>query len=112
MSTQWSKPKAVSDLDVGMGSVDMGYLLPSMSEIPEEFKTGYGKWQKIVDDWFFSGLRMTNVVPKEGVDKVQAIRHIKAILHSWSPKHEHKTAGVAYLMSLWFDVFEYEVNKE
>ena len=29
--------------------------------------------------------------------------HLKSILQSFKPKHERKEAGVAYLMSLWFD---------
>jgi hypothetical protein len=32
--------------------------------------------------------------------------HLKAIMGSFQPKHEHKTAGVAYLMSLWFEAVQ------
>lgn len=110
----WSKPVAVSDLDVGMGARDMCVLLPQMKDIPEDFKSFFGrgeanKWVKIVDDMFFRGVKKIEIMPKEGVNSVIAMRHLKAILHSWESSHEHKTAGVAYLMSLWFDDFKYEV---
>lgn len=36
-----------------------------------------------------------------GTQKVH--RHISACLGSYEPKHEHKIAGVAYLLSLWFE---------
>jgi hypothetical protein len=50
-------------------------------------------------------------VTKEGIDRSVAMRHLKCIMSSWEPQHEHKTAGVAYLMSLWFEKFEYEKVK-
>ena len=40
---------------------------------------------------------------KQGISLSLALRHLGACLSSWEPKHEHKTAGVAYLMSLWFE---------
>lgn len=111
--SDWSKPKPVIDLEVGMGAENMSMLLPQMSEIPEEFKGFYGraeakKWVSVVDDLFFRGAKKIKIVPKEGIDQVLAMRHLKAILHSWEPDHNHKVAGVAYLMSLWFDDFQYE----
>jgi len=47
-------------------------------------------------------------LPKEGIDPQMAFRHIKACLGDWGPKHEHKFAGCAYLLSLWFDDVEWE----
>jgi hypothetical protein len=43
------------------------------------------------------------IKPKEGVDVDKALRHIQAIMRSYQPKHEHKEAAVAYLLSQWFD---------
>jgi hypothetical protein len=59
--------------------------------------------QKSFSRWFFSGLpKGTVFVPHEGIDPAKAMRHLRAILGSFEPKHEHKEAGVAYLMSQWF----------
>jgi hypothetical protein len=61
------------------------------------------KWNKVQSEWFYNGLpEGTQLVAVEGVDAAQAIGHLKAIQCSFEPKHEHKSAGVAYLMSLWF----------
>ena len=49
--------------------------------------------------------------PKEGVDTKKALRHVKAVLGSWEPKHEHKEAGVAFLLNEWFDDVTYETTK-
>jgi hypothetical protein len=102
----WDKPYKVQDLDLAFGG-DMKVLLPPYSLIPEEFKSSYGTpWNKMVSKWFFSGLdKDTEVEPQPGIDPGVAMRHIKAVLGSWEPKHEHKEAGVAYLLSKWFIQF-------
>ena len=116
---KWSIPKEVNNLDLGFGPNNLNAYLPTWEEIPQEFKTsdmrGRGeaaKWVKIVDDWFFSGLQNLVAIPKAGIDKNIAMRHIVTILHSFDPPHEHKTAGVAWLLSQWFDVFDYQVEKK
>lgn len=112
--SKWSKPQVLSPSDYAFGpKCGVSKLLPEMREIPEEFKDMMAKsrWIQVIDDWFFAGVKLTKVVPKDGIDKNVAITHIGCIMHSWEPKHEHKTAGCAYLLSLWFDVFEYEKTK-
>ncbi|KPV60736.1 hypothetical protein QJ48_04215 [Paenibacillus sp. A3] len=105
----WSKPVDVSDVQLAFGG-DMKKLLPPMSDIPREFQDGHTKWNDLVGKWFLRGLNKLNVTPRAGVDGKKALRHIKAILGSWEPKHEHKEAGCAYLMSLFFeDEFTFEV---
>ena len=112
----WNKPLQLSDIDVEFGPVDgIRVLLPKWEEIPKEFIDGTkhnNKWIKAVDDWFFNGIKLINVVMKEGVEKPHAITHISSIVRSWEPQHEHKVAGVAYLMSKWFEKFEYEIAKK
>ena len=103
-------PKEVSDGDKAFGGI-MKELLPAYNDIPEDFKSDYGdqrKWVKLVSDWFFIGLPQNTIfTPKQGIDKDKALRHIMAIMRSWVPKHQHKTAGVAYLLSLWFEDVSY-----
>ncbi|PZM62587.1 hypothetical protein [Paenibacillus dendritiformis] len=102
------KPQKVTDLEMAFGG-DMKKLLPAMSEIPEEFTSLGSKWCKLISDWFYIGLSELKAQPREGIDTQEAFRHIRAILGSFEPKHEHKIACCAYLMSLWFeDEFSYK----
>ena len=96
-------PQPVTDLELAFGG-DVSRLLPPMDEIPEEFHRHPGTgWNRLVSAWFFRGLEALEVEPKEGIDKNAALRHVKAVMGSWQPKHEHKEAGIAYLLSQWFE---------
>lgn len=101
------KPVAVTGLEMAFGPEGgIKKLLPPMSEIPEEFKRDHNPWCSVVSRWFFGGLTKEEVAawaPKEDIDKDMALRHVKAALGSFEPKHEHKEAGCAYLLSLWFE---------
>ena len=102
------KIQKVSDSDLQFGG-RIDELLPQQSKIPEIFKKGRGtKWNDITSKWFYNGLKNVKFIPKEGVETNKALRHIKAILSSWEPKHEHKEAGVAYLLSQWFEDIIYD----
>ena len=95
----------ISDVDpvtMAFGAVDTSKLMPPYADIPQEFKHGSGKWNRLMSDWFYCGVKNMVLTPREGVDQVKALRHIKSILASFEPKHEHKEAGVAYLLDQWF----------
>lgn len=77
-------------------------LLPKMDELPDEFDSRSNKWNKAVSTWFFEGIRKDAFTAKDGIDKNKAFSHLAAVISSWDLSHEHKTAGAAYLMSLWF----------
>lgn len=98
----------VTNVDMAFGGSKAMDILPKMDEIPKEFRDFHNKWSKIINKWFFSGGKIKEAIPKEGVDKYKAVRAIGCVLASYEPKHEHKTAGAAYLLSEWFDVFEIE----
>ena len=103
MSANFDKPQNVDRLSVVLGG-NMEQLLPAYSTVPDEFKRDSNKWVQIFHKWFFSGLpKGTRFTMKPGIEADQAIAHLKAIMASFQPKHEHKTAGVAYLMSKWFE---------
>ena len=91
-------------IDCIFGNIDH---LPKWENIPEEFKNQSNKWVKIQQKWFFEGIKTEGLIPKEGVDKLKAIAALSAIQCSWAPKHEHKEAGVAYLLSEWFSDFDF-----
>ena len=101
-SSKWSHPQCVTDLDIAFPCNTIGLLLPTMEEIPLEFHTSKNPWCKIVSDLFFRGGRLP--ASREGIDRICATRHIKAVLGSMEPRHEHKEAGTAYLMSLWYQI--------
>lgn len=86
-------------------------LLPPYNEIPDEFRRGKTKWNKLFSDWFFNGLTKLDITPKEGIDKNKAMFHLRVAMQGWDTAHEHKEAGVAYLMSLWFDNAIWERKK-
>ncbi len=103
MPRDWSKPNEnITGLDVAFGPKNLSDFLPSMDSIPEEFHSWNNPWHDLVSKWFFEGLK-DKPHAKDGIDQRKALAHIKAILGSFEPKHEHKTAGCAYLMSLWFE---------
>lgn len=106
MNAKWEKPQAITNLDLGFGVKDMSGFLPAWEEIPEDFRNERGeakKWTELVSHMLCKGLENITTKVKPGIDSRIAIRHCSMILHSWEPKHEHKIAGVAYLLSLWFD---------
>ena len=104
-------PQEVSELDMVFGGKVM-QLLPKYEDIPREFKQFSGtKWNNVIGDWFFSGLKNAKWTPKKGINTNKALRHIKAVLGSWEPKHEHKEAGCAYLLSQFFEDVQYEKGK-
>ncbi|WP_145142117.1 hypothetical protein [Paenibacillus sp. Y412MC10] len=103
-------PVEVNELDLTFGG-DMKKLLPPMNEIPTEFQRGQTKWNKLINKWFFTGLKKLDVKPREGVDRQKALNHVSAIMRSFEPSHEHKEAACSYLMSQFFeDDFSFEVS--
>jgi len=98
----FARPTPVTALDLAFGG-DIGKLMPDYKNLPEEFRRERDPWSRLIHKWFFSGLDTSSLKPKEGIDKVVALKHCQAIMCSFSPKHEHKIAGVAWLMSQWFE---------
>jgi hypothetical protein len=100
-------PQEVDEVFFAFPANVIDVLIPKEEEIPEEFRDNWHRdshyWCKIVNDWFAGALGEDfGLYPKEGIDAQKAGRHCNAALRSFQPSHEHKIAGVAYLMSLWF----------
>ena len=89
------------------------HLMPAYEDIPAEYRDMNGRttWQKLVTDWFFRGVRDLRIDWRDGIDSDKALRHIKCILGSFEPKHEHKEASVAYLLSLWATDAKWKAGK-
>lgn len=96
------QPKPVTEVMLVFPThVVADYMIP-LSDIPKDYpnKKFYTEMQQ---RWFFQGLALDDIPDaKEGIDETMALRHLQAIQRSFEPKHEHKQACVAYLMSLWF----------
>lgn len=99
----WSKPQVIDRLTQAF-PVEALDFMPTWEEIPLEFKQfRINPWSKWQAKWFFFGLTNEDIPePKDGIDLDTALVHLATIQGSWSPKHEHKEAAVAYLASLWF----------
>lgn len=104
-------PTNLNRADVAFGNVDH---LPRYDTLPDEFKYhGGNAYCKAITTWFFKGAKAhTNgikigdvvFVAKPGVDAKLALAAIQSCLGSFAPKHEHKEAGCAYMLSEWFDI--------
>lgn len=104
--TQWLEapyePVAVSDLLLAFPAA-VEHLMPAPEDIPEVDD----KWTRVVRTWFYKGLSAdAKFYMRDGIDGEKAFRHLSAILRSFQPKHEHKEAAMAYLLSLWCEEVE------
>lgn len=99
-------PQEITDVELAFPTAVKGKL-PDYSEVPEEFKKNDNPWVKLFEKMFYEGLQDPKFYGKDGINPEKAYRHIRYVMGSWEPKHEHKTAGVAYLMSLWFQKVEH-----
>lgn len=95
----------VSDLDLAFPA---NPPLPAVQDIPEEFKRNPRNLFVRMADHLFShgdvqgfpdGKHLTLV---EGLDPEKVQRAVLCCLRSYAPKHQHKIAGVAYMLSNWF----------
>lgn len=70
------------------------------------------KWVLIAKAWFWKGLNKDwKFVPKQGISKEAAIKHIQALLNTWFLSKEEKIKFSSKLMSLWFENFEGQINE-
>ena len=89
-------------------------LLPDYDQVPEEFKQG-NAYTRLVS-CMFSGDPVPDgeVIFRPGFtdpDAAKALLNaVQAHLRSFSPKHEHKIAGVAYMISQACELKEAQVR--
>ena len=95
---------SITDLEVAFSTTR---LLPAWEDIPEDFKKLYkgNIYVELTDAIFCGGERPKgNVKFNEGFDETQEgfyslQRCVTAHMRSFEPKHEHKIAGIAYMIS-------------
>lgn len=98
----FARPLPVDDLDLAFGG-NIGKLMPLFRNLPEDYQRETAPFCRVASKWFFNGLDVNTLTPKEGIDPKAALRHCGAVLRSFEPKHEHKIAGVGWLMAQWFE---------
>jgi hypothetical protein len=103
VTRDWSQPQLVTGLEVALGG-KMDRLLPPRDVIPQEFTHRNNPYHKAAATWFFGGIDSAALQAKPGINRQQGLGHLASVLNSFEPEHDHKVAGVAYLMSLWFDL--------
>jgi hypothetical protein len=108
------KPQVIDVATAAFPANVIGTLLPAEKDIPRNFRDHWCDrrgWTGLVHQWFFKGLTAETLIAKPGIDRHAAIKHLSACMRSYEPRHEHKVAGVAYLMSEWFDPITIERAK-
>lgn len=86
-------------LDCAFGARLADY--PAYESIPEEFRRGHSKANDVVGTLFFRGGQLSDfgLSLKAGIDPRAFHSALKAMLGSFDPKHEHKKAACAWLVS-------------
>ena len=76
-------------------------LLPALEDIPAEFKDASNPYYSLTRTIFYGDpLPEVEIDIKDGYSPEVLNKCIRAHLGSYGPEHEHKLAGVAYMMSL------------
>ena len=99
VKNKWATPRFIDQVEAIFPAKVIGHYLPKWDDIPEDFRKRRDEFTSLASEWFFRGLEDCQFA--DGIDRPSAVGHLQACLGSFEPKHEHKIAGVAYLMSLW-----------
>ena len=76
-------------------------LLPSREAIPSEFHDSVNLYVQVVDAVFHGRSMPDSTIEfRPGFEQAKVVRAVRAHLTSYEPQHQHKIAGVAYLLSL------------
>ncbi len=91
---------AITDVEVAFSTER---FLPAWEDVPEEFRRG-NLYTKVAESIFFSRslpkaeMRFKQDFSDEGAPAALN-RCVRAHLQSWGPKHEHKIAGVGFMIA-------------
>lgn len=87
---------SITDIEVAFATTR---LLPAWDKIPNEFKQG-NLYTELAQAIFFNvNMPSCGLELHAGVEAEALSRCVRAHLGSFEPKHEHKIAGVGYLIS-------------
>jgi len=100
----------VTKVDQVFGGDKALEIMPKMKDIPKDFPNKR-KWEKVMSDWFFQGMKNAKWIPKEGVQTNKALAAVVTVMRSFAPDHGHKEAAVAFMLSEWFEDVTYDTAK-
>lgn len=99
----WQQPQEIAPVVRAFPAHVIGTLLPDLPDIPATYD------QRKHWTAFATALAIDNwdghdpaLIKRDDVDADLAWTHITTVLGSFQPRFEHKVAGVAWLLSLWF----------
>lgn len=88
--------ESITDLEIAFST---SRLLPEWEDVPQEFRDG-NVYTKLAEAIFNgTALPQGNIELKPGFTPERLSRAVRAHLQSFEPKHEHKIAGVGYLIA-------------
>lgn len=87
---------SISDVELAFSTER---LLPAWEDIPVEFQRG-NRYTELAEAMFCGrALPSCEIEMKDGFDPQALNRAVRAHLQSFGPKHEHKIAGVGYMIA-------------
>ncbi|OGU23752.1 MAG: hypothetical protein A2580_17860 [Hydrogenophilales bacterium RIFOXYD1_FULL_62_11] len=89
--------QSITDIEMAFSTMR---LLPPLDEIPAEFIRGNVYTSLVEKICFNQPLPSLDMALVDGLKPEDLNRVIRAHLQSFGPKHEHKIAGVGYMLSL------------
>lgn len=101
----YSKPMEVTDAQIAFPA-SLGELLPDYDTYVKDWEATpeAEPFLAFANTWFSKGLAGNSEIHlKEGIDGTLMFRHLRVLMGSFEPKHEHKIGGVAWLLSQWAD---------
>ena len=83
---------------------NLGDLLPPLDLIPEAYRSGRAGHVSTYARSMALGRidESLALIKRPGVDPELAWTHLCTIASSFEPKHEHKEAALAWLLSMWY----------
>lgn len=87
---------SISDVEVAFSTMR---LLPPMEAIPAEFNNGNAYTELASAIFYGKKLPDGEITMKPGFEPKMLNRAVRAHLASFGPKHEHKIAGVGYMIA-------------
>lgn len=95
-------PIEVSDIEIAFPAHGLR-LMPKREDMPETNE----RWNALAHALFSGTADELQLLPsifmvENNFEPETAWRHLRCVLGSYEPKHEHKMEAVAFLLSLWF----------
>lgn len=97
----WTVPIPVSDVTLAFPANVIGVLIPEWGDLPQVFQDRMSGYEKLANYACFHSVELKPEALKPSIDATTATRQLSAVVRSFELKHEHKEAGLAYLLSLW-----------